>query len=170
MRVYGGSESEMPLLRYFLFVGGALLALMFAADAVLPLLPASAIASSAKLPVIRIYSESRGPEAVVLDTPIQPAVTAGAEAATVAATPAKPPESHVRESFAQLLLPQPKQVVTSEPKKENPSRDQKARSPERASTTRRSMILIEMIGEPPPSNQLRPESQSWPTFCSLTNP
>jgi hypothetical protein len=44
----------MPLARYFLFVGGVLLALLFVADALLPKLPAAETAN-ANLPVIRIH-------------------------------------------------------------------------------------------------------------------
>lgn len=110
----------MPWLRYFLFVGGILLALLFAADAILPQLPASGIASDANLPVIRIHSERKGPEAVALDTSIVPAETARVETATAAETPATQPESHVRESFAQFPPPRPKGIVVGEPKKGRP--------------------------------------------------
>jgi hypothetical protein len=55
MRAHGQINSEMPLRQYFLFVGGALLTLLFAANWLMPL-PASSelINSDVKLPVIRI--------------------------------------------------------------------------------------------------------------------
>lgn len=110
----------MPLLRYFLFVGAALLALMFASDAVLPRPPATGIASGAKLPVIRIHSERKGPEAVVLDTRTVTPLTARTDAAAAAETPATVRESSVRESFAQFLQLQTRKVVASEPTKGGP--------------------------------------------------
>ena len=57
----------MPLVRYFLFVGGALLALMFVVDAVLPKLPVSDRANT-DLPAIRIHTDRKWPERVVFDT------------------------------------------------------------------------------------------------------
>ena len=105
----------MPLARYFLFVGGALLALLFIVDACLPKLPAvesaSAVAGDAvsDLSVIRIHSDRKWPERVVFDTshpiltpePVRMA-EAAAPPATVAevAAPARPDDS-----FAQLQTP-----------------------------------------------------------------
>ena len=48
----------MPLARYFLFVGGVLLALLFLSDAYLPKLPAAERADT-DLPVIRIHSDRK---------------------------------------------------------------------------------------------------------------
>jgi hypothetical protein len=95
----------MPLLRYFLFVGGVLLALLFISDAYLPKLPAVERAD-ADLPVIRIHSERKWPERVVFDTSrpiVAPAPTAAAMPAAVADLSAK---ARVREAFAQLPPPQ----------------------------------------------------------------
>jgi hypothetical protein len=60
-------ERCMPLLRYFLFVGGVLLALLFISDALLPKLTV-ADRASANLPVIRIVSDRKPPERIVYDT------------------------------------------------------------------------------------------------------
>jgi hypothetical protein len=57
----------MPLVRYFFFVGGVLLALLFVSDAYLPKLPDTQRAD-ADLPVIRIHSDRKWPERVVFDT------------------------------------------------------------------------------------------------------
>jgi hypothetical protein len=59
----------MPVWQYVLFVGGALMALLFAANCLLPT-PArnELINSGARLPVIRVRSERRPPEAVVIGT------------------------------------------------------------------------------------------------------
>ena len=65
----------MPLMRYFMYVGGALLALLFIADACLPPLPvAKASRSATDLSVIRIHSDTKWPERVVFDT-TRPTIT-----------------------------------------------------------------------------------------------
>ena len=62
-------EPELPLRAYFLSVGGALLLLLLAADWVLPAPSPSRLTDShSALPPIRIHSDRRGPEAVVIDT------------------------------------------------------------------------------------------------------
>jgi len=121
MRAHGRDESEMPLLRYFLFVGGALLVLLFAAGALLPRPPADeGLVSAANLPAIRIHSERKGPEAVVFDTNrpavVAPVVTATAEADASPAT-AAPSQRGIRETLAQFVPPEPRQAGASEPKK-----------------------------------------------------
>ncbi len=112
----------MPLLRYFLYVGGALLALLLVANAALPPLPAGdGITSSSELPVIRIHSDRKRPEAIVFDTSkptMAPPVVAKIETATPAPVAAAefPPKARVREAFAQFVppetqaAPQPKKV------------------------------------------------------------
>jgi hypothetical protein len=70
------------------------------------------LTAAADLPVIRIHSDRKGPEAVVIDTsvPIQaaPVVAAQAAPAVVAAAPAVqavsdfPPKARIREAFAQF--------------------------------------------------------------------
>ena len=120
-RVLGWIDSEIPLRRYFLCVGGTLLTLLFAADALMPRPPANeSIGSGPKLPRILIQSERKGPEAVVFDTnqrAIVPPVTARADAAAAPQGFALP-DTRNRESFAQLVAPTPKQTGNSEPKKQ----------------------------------------------------
>ena len=68
----------MPLVRYFLFVGGVLLTLVFILDAWLTELPVME-RSHANSPVIRIHSDRKWPERIVFDTTlpaIAPAQTA----------------------------------------------------------------------------------------------
>jgi hypothetical protein len=96
----------MPLARYFFFVGGVLLALLFIADACLPNLPVADRAST-DFPVIRIHSNRKWPERVVYDTSL-PTIIPAQIANTNASIP--PPEvvadisanAQVREAFAQL--------------------------------------------------------------------
>jgi hypothetical protein len=114
----------MPVLRYFLFVGGALLAVLLGANALLPQeAPAvGSLTSSAELPTIRIHSDRKWPERVVFDTSqptiaavevARPDVAVAAAAVTVAS-----PRARVREAFAQLpLSEQVPAVAPVEPKK-----------------------------------------------------
>jgi hypothetical protein len=81
----------MPLARYFLFVGGALLVLLFALDAYLPSpVVARAPVESADRPVVRIHSEQKLPERIVIDTSI-PTIVPPPVMVVAAATPAKTP-------------------------------------------------------------------------------
>ena len=98
----------MPVARYFLYVGGALLALLFVADAYLPKLPAANMAN-ADLPVIhiRIQSERKWPERLDFDTGLpmtMQAQIAGTD--TRATNPAviddRPAKAELREAFAQV--------------------------------------------------------------------
>ena len=114
----------MPLVRYFLFVGGALLALLFISNAYLPK-PPDVVTADADLPVIRIHSDRKWPERVVFDTSrptIVPVQTANAGAgvpvaATVADLSAK---ARLGQAFAQLQPPAPTQAQTSVPAKPEP--------------------------------------------------
>ena len=56
MRARGPVDAQTPLRGYFLWVGGALLALLFAADSLLPApLPSKLIESHSTLLVRRLY-------------------------------------------------------------------------------------------------------------------
>ena len=57
----------MPLARYFLYVGGVLLVLLFVADAWMPKSPARAQAEASR-PAILLYSDRNWPERVVYNT------------------------------------------------------------------------------------------------------
>src|SRR5580704_12727304 len=85
----------MPLLRYFIYVGGALLTLLLVANVVLPQesLPTT-LTSGTDLPTIRIHSERKLPEKVVFDTSVPVGVPP--EIAEMSA------KARVREAFAQL--------------------------------------------------------------------
>jgi hypothetical protein len=116
----------MPLARYFLFVGGALLALLFVVDAYLPKLPVTDRAEAATdTSVIRIHSDRKWPEPVVFDTSLPTIVPAQTQ--TAAATPVPAPTTvsdvsakvRVRDAFAQLPF-DPKQAQLSDPKKAEP--------------------------------------------------
>jgi hypothetical protein len=116
----------MPLARYFLLVGGALLALLFITDAYLPKLPvADSSAEAVDMPVIRIHTDRKWPERIVFDTriptitprPAENTVASVAAPSTVADVSAK---VRVREAFAQLPPPPDQARLQSDPKKPEP--------------------------------------------------
>ena len=120
----------MPLARYFLFVGGVLLALLLAVDA---LVPQQAVVASQATPsvdktVVRIRSDQKPPERVVYDTSLPTIVPprAATAQAVVPSVPTAAPTSasadasaqaRVRETFAQF--------VPEEAKKPEPQRKRK---------------------------------------------
>ena len=65
----------MPLARYFLYVGGALLALLFISDPYLPKLPATDRAEF-RSANIYIHSDQKWPERIVYDTSLTTVVPA----------------------------------------------------------------------------------------------
>jgi hypothetical protein len=106
----------MPLLRYFMYVGGALLTLLLVSNAVLPQVPLpGTLTSGSDLPPVRIHSDRKLPDKVVFDTSVPLRATAPV-ATTVIAVAQVPalvlaPEpvvaemsarARVREAFAQL--------------------------------------------------------------------
>ena len=109
----------MPVVRYFLLVGGVLLALLFLSNEVLPQLPvAERVAESGPdKPVIRINSDRKWPERVVFDTnmptivpPVAPALVAKAEAAAPAPAAVAEVSAQARglQAFAQLKPSEPR--------------------------------------------------------------
>lgn len=68
-RAYRPLDPTLPLRGYFLSVGGALLCLLFAVDWVLPAqLPDRFTEPDSAQPTIRIHSDIKGPERVVIET------------------------------------------------------------------------------------------------------
>ena len=105
----------MPLMRYFVWVGSVLLALLFIGDACLPKLP-TAGKTAALPPGIRIYSDQKWPERIVYDTSLPtvvPAQIANIEAN--AAAPELVASTKEREAFAQL---QPSSQLSDAKKRE----------------------------------------------------
>jgi hypothetical protein len=99
----------MPVARYFLFVGAALLALLFALDALMPqqVAVASNTVPSIDKTVVRIRSDQKPPERVVYDTSL-PTIVPPAAKTQVAAIPPAPAadpvvQARARDSFAQLI-------------------------------------------------------------------
>ncbi len=120
----------MPILRYFIFVGGALLALLFVANFAVPPAPVAegVLTSSSDVPLIRIRSDRKLPERVVLDT-TQPTVVPPAVTAAAVVAPHPPVQAstalgdlsaktRVRETFAQFTPTEPKGDAASVKKTE----------------------------------------------------
>jgi hypothetical protein len=114
----------MPLMRYFMYVGGALLALLLIANMCLPTPPVPQKSQSATdLSVVRIHSDQKWPERVVFDTTrptITPAPAAGVAQAPLPPQPkvaeAEPAKGHLREAYAQMRS-NPNEPRNSEPKR-----------------------------------------------------
>jgi len=111
----GGAKS-MPVARYFLLVGGVLLALLFALDALAPQQVAVAgnAAPSINKTVVRIRSDQKLPERVVYDTSL-PTIVPPAAATRIAAAPPAPAadvsaQARVRDTFAQFVPPEVKKL------------------------------------------------------------
>ena len=110
----------MPVARYFLFVGGSLLALLLAIDAFVPqqAVVASQAAPSVNKTVVRIRSNQKPPERVVYDTSLPTIVPPVVTAQTVAPTPPAAAsadaaaQARVRETLAQFV---PAEAKKSEP-------------------------------------------------------
>jgi hypothetical protein len=137
---------EMPILRYFLYVGGALLALLVIFNAVLP--KESALdtnVAAADHPLIRIQSERKWPKPIVFDTnmpamaPVPLASNAAAPAQVATADTAA--KARLREAFAQLP-----QTAAAEPKAPEPTKlqakPQSKRKVAKARTAPRSPMLV----------------------------
>ena len=112
----------MPLARYFFYVGGVLLALLFIADAYLPKLPVAHRVDKDSYS-IRIHSDRKWPERIVYDTslptitPPQIASTEQSAAAPSTIASAKPRE---QEAFTQLPPSAANQLQSSDSKKRKP--------------------------------------------------
>jgi hypothetical protein len=124
-------EQQMPLARYFSYVGGVLLALLFILDAYLPKIPAHESAP-ANLAVIRIHSDRKWPERIVFDTSIPTIIPAR----IASAEPSLPPpgtssdvsvKANAREAFAQLQPSDARLLQPPSPKKREPKLQRKSR-------------------------------------------
>jgi hypothetical protein len=140
----------MPVARYFLFIGGVLLALLLAIDALVPqqTVVASQAAPSVNKTVVRIRSDQKLPERVVYDTSLPTIVPPPSMTAQVVAPPSAPvladvaAKARVRETFAQL--------VPAEAKKPEPQVQRKRK-------IARSRPIPMQIAQPP---QMRVAQQS----------
>lgn len=131
----------MPVARYFLFVGGVLLALLLAIDSLVPqqAIVASQADPSVNKTVVRIRSDQKPPERVVYDTSLSTIVPPPIVTAQVTAPVVAPPsasavapasadasaQARVRETFAQFA---PAQAKKPEPQVQRKRKIAKSRS------------------------------------------
>jgi hypothetical protein len=116
-------------MRYFLFVGGALLALLFLIDVYVPsqAMVASHAAPSIDRNVVRIHSDQKLPERVVYDTSL-PTIVPPASKVQVAAAPQPPvaiditAQARVRDTFAQFVPAEAKKPEPQAPRKRKVAR------------------------------------------------
>jgi hypothetical protein len=142
----------MPIFRYFVFVGGALLALLFTVGWVLPAPPVaqSIVSASNDAPLIRIRSDRKPLERVVLDTSQPTIVPPAVQTAAVVTAPQQSgrtnasPEltemsakARVRETFAQFVA-----------KGEGPSAKPQAQAP---AQPKRKVVRTRSV--PPPGSR-----------------
>jgi hypothetical protein len=112
----------MPLTRYFLYVGGVLLTLLFILDEWFPRFPVAERAH-ADLPAIRIHSDRKWPERIVFDTSlptiISPLIVSDEGSIPPTATDVSVKATE-REAFAQLQPSDAKQLQPPDPKMREP--------------------------------------------------
>src|SRR5215470_1227667 len=93
----------MPLLRYFIFVGGSLLALLFVANAAFPIEPLpQTLTSGSDLPPVRIHTDRKLPARVVFDTSATLPGQTQAAPVVVAQTKPQPPVQNQAPAQAQV--------------------------------------------------------------------
>jgi hypothetical protein len=129
----------MPLARYFLYVGGALLALLVISDAYFPKL--AAVEGTSRSAIIHIHSDQKWPERIVYDTSLPTVVPT--QIANIEANVAAPEivaSTAEREAFAQLQPPsQLSDVKKSDPKPQRHHKIAKRRVPPPARLAARQM-------------------------------
>src|SRR5882724_8448657 len=126
-RAHGaGGATSMPVARYFLFVGGVLLALLFALDAFVPqqVAVASNGAPSIDKTVVRIRSDQKLPERVVYDTSLPTIVPPKPATSVAAAAPPAPAadvtaHARVRNTFAQFVPAEARKLEPQVQRKRN---------------------------------------------------
>jgi hypothetical protein len=105
----------MPLIRYFVFTGGALLALLYLADYYLAGPVSAAAESGPDLSIARIHSAQTWPEKIVFDTNVrQIPLTKTAASSSDAVAPAAPESA--RQAFAMAAQPAAELSKAAEPR------------------------------------------------------
>jgi hypothetical protein len=168
----------MPVARYFLFVGGVLLALLFGVNALVP--QDDVVASNPSSPgfdksTVRIRSTQKLPERVVYDTNLPTIVPAQVNAVAAAApAPARDAsaETRVRDTFAQFVPqaksdPAGKAVVAEAKPAEQPAAVQAVHpvKKRRIARSRNPPAQYAQYGQPSPFQPYRvAQQQQQPRF------
>ncbi len=122
----------MPIGRYFLYIGGMLLTLLFIADWWLPSLGGGPAPSNVDRTTIRIHSTQKWPNAVVIDTTLPTIVPPPGTAIAAGAPPAPPAvvARPVEDAFALAeATPAAKPAEAIKPAKPHVRRSRAARAP-----------------------------------------
>ena len=122
----------MPLIRYFVFTGGALLALLYLADYYLAGPVSAAAETGPDLSIARIHSAQTWPEKIVFDTNVRqiPLTKAVASSTSDAAAPAAPDST--RQAFAMAAQPAAELKVSDAKAQDAKASDAKAAEPRQA--------------------------------------
>lgn len=123
----------MPVARYFIFVGGVLLALLFLLDGFAPrdAVVAGGATPAADRPTVRIHSDRKLPERVVYDTSLPTIVPPPTEIRIAAAPPAPADvtaQARVRNTFAQFVPAESRKLEPQAPRKRKVTRIARSRS------------------------------------------
>jgi hypothetical protein len=156
----------MPVARYFLFVGGVLLALLFALDAFAPqqVAVASNSAPSIDKTVVRIRSDQKPPERVVYDTSLPTIVPPAAKTQVAAATPFADlsAQARVRDTFAQFVPAEAKKLGKQvEAKQAEPTKQAETQAPRKRKVVR--------VAKTRPAQPVRLAQQQQPHFGFFGN-
>jgi hypothetical protein len=119
----------MPLARYFLYVGGVLLTLLFILDAWFLKAPVAERAN-ADLPAIRIHSDRKWPERIVFDTSLPtiiPPQIPSDEGSILATAPDVSVKATEQGAFAQMQPSDAEQLQPSDLKKREPKLHRKGK-------------------------------------------
>jgi hypothetical protein len=160
----------MPVARYFLFVGGVLLALLFVIDAFSPQRPAvaSSAAPSVDKYVVRIKSDQKLPQRVVYDTSmptiVPPQATVVASAAPPAPAAATSAQARVRDTFAQFVP-----AEARNPDKQLVKQAEKQPEPQAQAPKKRKIAKVHPITQPQQS-MMRFAQQQQPRFGFFGGP
>jgi hypothetical protein len=121
----------MPVGRYFLYIGGVLLALLLIVDWWLPSLGSGSAPSVVDRTTIRIHSAHKWPAAIVIDTTLPTIVPPQTPSIAAQAPPVPPPPARpVREAFALAeATPEIKPAEAAKPAKPHVRRARVARAP-----------------------------------------
>ncbi|WP_156918140.1 hypothetical protein [Bradyrhizobium sp. Cp5.3] len=111
-------EGPMPLIRYFIFTGGVLLALLFLVDRYMGS-PENVAVQVGQDPVVRIHSAQRWPEKIVFDTSAPRVPPPDVAVAAAPSAPAPDTQGGTRQAFAmaEQSAGEPKRAAPPTPNK-----------------------------------------------------
>lgn len=140
----------MPLIRYFVFTGGALLALLLLVDRYMAAPVSAAAPADPGRSIARVHSAQTWPEKIVLDTSVRQISLSRDAAVTPAPAPAVPAaaveQQNPRQAFAMVTQPAaaPKQAAPAVPNKRVAERHRR-RQPPRVAARDQTMVFNEPV-------------------------